>query len=226
MKDDAWWAREKFDGKRVLVRKGDDKVTGINRKGLVIDLPVPIIQAVQSLDARRCLLDGEAIGDTFIAFDLLQEATLELAAKPYLVRYAHLVDLVDSIPSDSIRYAQTATTRAQKLTMLDRLRQERQGRHRLQAPRRRVRSRPACQWWGPIKAEVHGHGLGNRRRRRRQPAQREAGIAGWSPAGRRWQRHHPCQSSDSSGEPDRRSPLSLRVPRRKPVSTGLSGQEG
>jgi len=91
----------------------------------VIDLPVPIVKPVQRLDTRRCLLDGEAVGDTFIAFDLLQEATLELAAKPYQVRYAHLVDLVDSTPSDSIRYAQTATTRAQKLTMLDRLRKER-----------------------------------------------------------------------------------------------------
>ncbi|MGD0140089.1 MAG: WGR domain-containing protein [Tepidisphaeraceae bacterium] len=125
IKDDAWWAQEKFDGKRVLICKEDNKVTGINRQGLVIDLPVPIVKAVQRLDTRRCLLDGEAVGDTFIAFDLLQEATLELAAKPYQVRYAHLVDLVDSTPSDSIRYAQTATTRAQKLTMLDRLRKER-----------------------------------------------------------------------------------------------------
>ena len=125
IKDDAWWAQEKFDGKRVLICKEDDKVTGINRQGLVIDLPVPIVKAVQSLDTRRCLLDGEAVGDTFIAFDLLREATLELAERPYQARYAHLVDLVDSAPSDSIRYAQTATTRAQKLTMLDRLRKDR-----------------------------------------------------------------------------------------------------
>jgi len=125
IKDDEWWAQEKFDGKRVLIRKEDQKVTGINRKGLIIDLPVPIIEAVQSLDTRRCLLDGEAVGDTFIAFDLLEEATIEFARQPYHVRCAHLVDLVDSVQSDSIRYAETASTRAEKLAMLIRLRKER-----------------------------------------------------------------------------------------------------
>lgn len=125
IEDDAWWTQEKFDGKRVLIRKEDGQVAGVNRKGLTIDLPVPIVQAMQTLDARRCLLDGEAIGDMFIAFDLLREATLELAAQPYHDRYAHLVDLVDSVPSDSIRYAETVTTKTQKLAMLNRLRQER-----------------------------------------------------------------------------------------------------
>jgi bifunctional non-homologous end joining protein LigD len=125
IEDDAWWAQEKFDGKRVLIRKEDGKVFGMNRKGLTIDLPVPIAQAMQTLDARRCLLDGEAVGDVFIAFDLLREATLELASRPYHDRYAHLVDLVDSVPSDSIRYAETAKTRPQKLAMLNLLRKER-----------------------------------------------------------------------------------------------------
>ncbi len=35
------------------------------------------------------------------------------------------MDLVDSVPSDSIRYAETVTTKTQKLAMLNRLRQER-----------------------------------------------------------------------------------------------------
>ena len=125
IKDNSWWAQEKFDGKRILIHKEDGKITGINRKGLTIDLPVPIMQAMQILDARRCLLDGEAVGDVFIAFDLLREAMLELAGQPYSVRYGHLVDLVDSVPSDSIRYAETATTSTQKLNLLNRLRKER-----------------------------------------------------------------------------------------------------
>jgi bifunctional non-homologous end joining protein LigD len=125
IKDDEWWAQEKFDGRRVLIRKDDQKVRGINRKGLSIDLPVPIIEAVQSLDTRRCLMDGEAVGDRFFTFDLLQEATIEFACQPYNVRYAHLVDLVDSVQSDSIRYAEIASTKAQKQAMLDRLRKER-----------------------------------------------------------------------------------------------------
>ena len=125
IEDDAWWAQEKFDGKRVLIQKEDRKVVGINRKGLTIDLPVPIVQAMQTLETRRVLLDGEAVADVFIAFDLLREATLELAGKSYSVRHGHLVDLVDSVPSDSIRYAETATTKTQKLAMLNRLRKDR-----------------------------------------------------------------------------------------------------
>jgi bifunctional non-homologous end joining protein LigD len=122
--DDKFWAQEKFDGKRVLIRKDQDKITGINRKGLAIDLPEPIVKAVQGLDARRCLVDGECVGDTFIAFDLLEEATLDLKARPYHDRHAHLIDLMETAASDSIRYAETATDKQAKGALLAKLRDQ------------------------------------------------------------------------------------------------------
>jgi len=122
--DNNFWAQEKFDGKRVLIRKEEDQITGINRKGLVIDLPEPIVKAVQGLDARHCLLDGEAIGDKFIAFDLLREATIDLTTRPYHIRHAHLVDLMETASSDSIRYADTAKTKSDKQALLAKLRQQ------------------------------------------------------------------------------------------------------
>src|SRR5580658_8406004 len=37
--DSAWWAQEKLDGKRVLIRRKGEEITGINRQGLIIALP-------------------------------------------------------------------------------------------------------------------------------------------------------------------------------------------
>ena len=37
--DPDWWMQEKLDGKRVLLLKSGDTITGINRKGLAIALP-------------------------------------------------------------------------------------------------------------------------------------------------------------------------------------------
>src|SRR5207248_3300549 len=60
---DEWVMQEKFDGKRVLIRKEGDEVAGINRQGLIIGLPKPIVDAVLELDTISCLLDGECVGD-------------------------------------------------------------------------------------------------------------------------------------------------------------------
>jgi bifunctional non-homologous end joining protein LigD len=122
--DDAWWLQEKFDGRRTLIRKDGDRVVGVNRSGLAVDLPAPVAAAVRLLDTAACLLDGEAVGDAFIAFDLLQEANLDLRPHPYHERYAHLLDLVDATASDAIRYAGAAIDTSAKQAMLGRLRGE------------------------------------------------------------------------------------------------------
>lgn len=124
LSDESWWAQEKFDGKRVLIRKEEDQITGINRSGLVIDLPEPIVAAVLALDTRRCLLDGEAVGDWFITFDLLQESTLDLASYPYHQRYGRLVELIKTTRSDSIRFAGTAIGQWHKEQLLASLREQ------------------------------------------------------------------------------------------------------
>src|SRR6266404_2402115 len=42
LRDPAWCLQEKFDGRRVLIRKEGDQITSINRKGLVSGLPSSI----------------------------------------------------------------------------------------------------------------------------------------------------------------------------------------
>ena len=122
--DDGWWAQEKFDGKRVLIRKRGAEISGINRSGLLIGLPEPVLEAVRLLDAESCLLDGEAVGEVYHCFDLLEQGGLDLRLSPYTLRYDRVVNLVDNVPSDQLRFADIATTARAKQLMLDRLRRE------------------------------------------------------------------------------------------------------
>jgi bifunctional non-homologous end joining protein LigD len=123
--DDDWWAQEKLDGRRVLVQKRGAEVAGINRSGLLIGLPEPVLGAVRAIAADSCLLDGEAVGDVYHCFDLLEDRGVDARPSPYALRYDRVLDLVDSVCSDHLRFADTATTARAKVKMLDRLRTER-----------------------------------------------------------------------------------------------------
>ena len=63
--------QEKHDGRRLMVRKQGDEITGINRRGLVVAIPDAIREAVEHIPFD-VLIDGEAVGDTLHAFDLLE----------------------------------------------------------------------------------------------------------------------------------------------------------
>ncbi|NBU11783.1 MAG: DNA ligase, partial [Proteobacteria bacterium] len=65
-----WAMQEKKDGKRLLVRKENGIIEGINKKGLVVAVPDTIVKTARELKGDF-VLDGEAIGDVLHAFDLL-----------------------------------------------------------------------------------------------------------------------------------------------------------
>jgi bifunctional non-homologous end joining protein LigD len=71
LKDPSWALQEKFDGRRVLVRKAGAEIHGINRKGLLIGLPSPIVVGAHKITSSF-ILDGECVGDVLYAFDLLE----------------------------------------------------------------------------------------------------------------------------------------------------------
>jgi bifunctional non-homologous end joining protein LigD len=89
-------AQEKFDGRRTLVRK-NSIVEGTNKKGLIIPLPQPIQAALEAFDGAF-VIDGEAIGDTLYAFDLLELDGDDLRGLPYKERYSALMNLVAKSP--------------------------------------------------------------------------------------------------------------------------------
>lgn len=93
LRDDAYWAQEKVDGKRLLVRKTGGEVQGVNRSGLIVALPQPIVDRALRTKSDF-ILDGEAVGDRLLAFDCLMIGPARLEAHPYRQRWSALVDLI------------------------------------------------------------------------------------------------------------------------------------
>jgi bifunctional non-homologous end joining protein LigD len=63
--------QEKHDGRRLMVRKRGDEITGINRRGLLVAIPDAIREAVAQIPFD-VLIDGEAVGEMLHTFDLLE----------------------------------------------------------------------------------------------------------------------------------------------------------
>lgn len=91
--DDAWHMQEKFDGRRLMVRKSGGAVEGVNKLGLVVSLSKVIADAARQIDGDF-VLDGEAVGDTFHAFDVLNVGGDDVTDLPYAERYAALLGLL------------------------------------------------------------------------------------------------------------------------------------
>ncbi len=121
--DSHWWAQEKLDGRRVLIRRSDEQVIGINRKGLTIALPQPIVEQARNLGPQQWLMDGEAIGDTYTAFDLLEETSVDLRGQAYSIRLKALYDLLPPNGKAPLRALGTAIGTKHKKALLKSLRQ-------------------------------------------------------------------------------------------------------
>lgn len=91
--DPAWCMQQKFDGRRLMLRKSGDSVEAINKLGLVVGAAEPIVAAAHSLPGDF-ILDGEVIGDRLFVFDLLGRGGDDLRDMAYRERYAGLVDLL------------------------------------------------------------------------------------------------------------------------------------
>lgn len=111
--DPAYWMQEKKDGRRLLIHKQGDTVTGINRLGLTVALPAPLI-AEASACAGYFLMDGEAIGDTLHAFDLLLTDDDDIRGRRCGERYLHLMNLLASFQHRHIELVASHCTTAKK----------------------------------------------------------------------------------------------------------------
>jgi bifunctional non-homologous end joining protein LigD len=122
--DDNYCAQEKFDGRHLLVRKQDEDIEGINKKGLLAGLPGTVADDFRNLPGSF-IPDGEAIGDDYHVFDLLEWNGENLRPLPYRVRLSFLVDLLlSNSRHPRIRLVETAFTTRQKTELWIRLRQE------------------------------------------------------------------------------------------------------
>ena len=112
--------QEKHDGRRLLVRKQDHEITGINRRGLVVAIPEPIRAAVAMIPGD-CIIDGEAVGDTLHAFDLLEVNGRDLRQRRYLDRNSGLLALIPP-NHPALRCVSTIIAPNEKIEMYDQLR--------------------------------------------------------------------------------------------------------
>ena len=124
LRDDNYCAQEKFDGKHLLVRKQDDDLEGINKKGFIVGLPQTVVNDFRHLRGSF-IPDGESIGDNYHAFDLLEHNGDNLRPLPYRIRLVRLVNLIlSSSPHPHVRLVETAFTTVQKTELWERLRRE------------------------------------------------------------------------------------------------------
>jgi bifunctional non-homologous end joining protein LigD len=123
LRDDDYCAQEKFDGRHLLIRKQDDHIEGINKKGFLVGLPETVSNDIGTLPGSF-IPDGESVGDDYHAFDLLEWNGENLRPLPYRKRRAYLMELLAGSQHPHIRLVGTAFTTEQKAGLLQLLRQE------------------------------------------------------------------------------------------------------
>lgn len=124
MDNDDWAMQEKHDGRRLIVQKLGQDIIGINKKGNVVGLALPLFEVVRRFDAD-VTIDGESIGDYFYAFDLLELDGVDIRNWPYRERLAALMNLLFSVQQTTIKFVATAFTVKQKIALLDQLKRGR-----------------------------------------------------------------------------------------------------
>jgi bifunctional non-homologous end joining protein LigD len=90
-----YWMQEKLDGRRLILKKQGDAITGINRLGFPTAVPEAIAQSASQY-RHDFILDGEAIGDHYHAFDLLTIGPEDMRPLGFSVRYFRLRDMLRS----------------------------------------------------------------------------------------------------------------------------------
>ncbi len=91
--DPRWAMQEKKDGRRLLLRKEESVVTGINKLGLTVGVPETVVRTAKDLTGDF-VMDGESIGDYLHAFDLLFLNGEDLRGQSYNRRYTALLNLL------------------------------------------------------------------------------------------------------------------------------------
>jgi bifunctional non-homologous end joining protein LigD len=99
-----YYLQQKHDGRRLLLQKSEDGIRGINRRGLECGIPETIREAAKKIEGYW-LIDGEAVGDTLHAFDLLEIEGVDLRQATYFKRLAVLMNLLMGAEQNTIRWA-------------------------------------------------------------------------------------------------------------------------
>jgi len=120
--DPEFCSQEKFDGRRLILRKEGHAIDGINRRGLMCGIPSVLVKEVRDIPGD-CLIDGESIGEAFWAFDLLSLHGRDLRSQPYRDRLFALAQVISG-DFGFIKLAETAASIPEKTSLLERMKLE------------------------------------------------------------------------------------------------------
>lgn len=122
--DPAYWAQEKHDGRRLLIKKEDGKVIGISKLGFPVSLPQSL-KYDASLLGREFVIDGELIGDTLMVFDLLSVGGRDVQTYGYAERNIKLVNLLATTRQYRVQHVTSTFLPLQKRQLLEQLKADR-----------------------------------------------------------------------------------------------------
>ena len=123
LKDNGFYLQPKHDGKRLLIHKMGDDVTGINRRGIECGFPESIRVAAMALPGGF-LIDGEAVGDMLHVFDILEIEGSNLRQIPYRDRLVKLLNLLASGQQTGIQWVATISGQSPKRRVYEQLRKD------------------------------------------------------------------------------------------------------
>ena len=117
--------QEKFDGRRLLIRKYENVLEGVNRRGLKVGVPEPVFRTVSDTVPGDCILDGECLGEEYVVFDVLRSDGADVQGHPYRYRLDLLEALVPrGAAGSALRRIETAFESDEKQEVLDWLARE------------------------------------------------------------------------------------------------------
>jgi bifunctional non-homologous end joining protein LigD len=97
------YLQQKHDGRRLLLQRSEEGIRGINRRRLVCGIPATIREAAKKIEGHW-LIDGEAVGETLHAFDILELEGVDLRGATYFKRLAVLMNLLMGAQQNTIRW--------------------------------------------------------------------------------------------------------------------------
>lgn len=115
IQDPAFWLQEKYDGENRQMHIHQKQVCGINKRGLVVALPMNLVMQAKTLP--DLLTSGEIIGDRLYLFDLQELNGRDLRDKPYAERMSLLARVVNG--QDDIQVVASARTTEQKRALIE-----------------------------------------------------------------------------------------------------------
>jgi bifunctional non-homologous end joining protein LigD len=125
VRDPAWGAQPKLNGKRIIARIRAGKVDGINRRGLLCPIPKALETALSALKNDHTL-DGELVGDIYHVFDVIESTSLKDPMNiPCETRHAGMQFVLSDVKSPYVQIVPFAVGERAKREMVGKLREGR-----------------------------------------------------------------------------------------------------